>query len=297
MLSPPTTTHEILPPGQWQARVTAHEARLSPWVEAHRRRTSRGERHPVYDFLFEYYSYRPGLLLRWVPGLGVTLDGEEADAFLRWRDFARTEAGVALDSLRLTERIRQTAAWIGELLRRCRERDGHFGCHGLHEWAMVYETPEVRHDSQPLRFSPDEIREIVHAQTIRCSHYDAFRFFTSAAKPLNRLQPCKETRLDLEQPGCLHTNMDLYKWAYKLAPWTPSELVAETFELARDIRKVDMRASPYDLRHLGFEPVKIETPDGRRQYQDLQRAFARRAGPLRDRLIAVCDRITAFPLP
>ena len=31
---------------------------------------SRGERHPVDDFLFEYYPNRPSLLRRWHPGLG-----------------------------------------------------------------------------------------------------------------------------------------------------------------------------------------------------------------------------------
>ena len=39
-----------------------------------------------------------------------------------------------------------------------------------------------------------------------------------------------------EQPGCLHANMDLYKWAFKLAPFAPAELVADCFALARDIR-------------------------------------------------------------
>ena len=47
--------------------------------------------------------------------------------------------------------------------------------------------------------------------------------------------------------------MDLYKWAYKLSPATPGELVADCFELAADIRELDMRASPYDLRDHGYE--------------------------------------------
>ncbi len=40
----------------------------------------------------------------------------------------------------------------------------------------------------------------------------------------------------------------------------PAELIADCFELARDIRETDMRASPYDLRALGFTPIAIETP-------------------------------------
>ena len=60
----------------------------------------------------------------------------------------------------------------------------------------------------------------------------------------------------LEQPGCLHANMDLYKWAGKLAPFTPGDLLLDCFELARDIRELDMRASPYDLSGLGHAPLE-----------------------------------------
>ena len=84
---------------------------------------------------------------------------------------------------------------------------------------------------------------MVEAHPIRCSHFDAFRFFTPAVDR-NRLQPTRETQPELEQPGCLHAGMDLYKWAYKLSPATPGELVADCFELAVEIRELDMRASP-----------------------------------------------------
>lgn len=47
-------------------------------------------------------------------------------------------------------------------------------------------------------------------------------------------------------------NRDLYKWAYKLSPLVPSELVADCFALARKIRTLDVRASPYDLADLGY---------------------------------------------
>lgn len=87
--------------------------------------------------------------------------------------------------------------------------------------------------------------------------------------------------------------MDLYKWALKLAPFSPGELVADTFELACAIREVDMRASPYDVRALGFPPIPIETPAGRAEYEAHQRDFAGRAEPLRARLLALCDRLLA----
>jgi hypothetical protein len=127
---------------------------------------------------------------------------------------------------------------------------------------------------------------------VRCSHFDAFRFFTPPARSLNLLQPTRDTQHDLEQPGCLHANMDLYKWSFKLAPLVGSPTVVDCFELARDIRTLDMRASPYDLRDLGYEPVRVETPAGRAEYTAAQKAFADRAAPLRERLIGIID--TAF---
>jgi hypothetical protein len=110
---------------------------------------------------------------------------------------------------------------------------------------------------------------------------------------LNRLQPTRETQAQFEQPGCLHAGMDLYKWAYKLSPATPGELVADCFELAVEIRELDMRASPYDLRGYGYQPVAIETPEGKAVYAAEQREFARRGADLRDRLIDVCDGLLA----
>ncbi len=190
---------------------------------------------------------------------------------------------------------RDSLVWLRDLLAATATRPPAFGCFGLHEWAMVYrQTPdEVRHNAWPLRFAPDELARIVESQPVRCTHFDAFRFFTAPAKPLNRLQPARETSLDNEQRGCLHANMDLYKWAFKLAPFTPAELIADCFALARDIRETDMRASPYDLRALGFAPIAIETPEGRAEYERHQRAFAARSEPLRERLLALCERLLA----
>jgi hypothetical protein len=54
-----------------------------------------------------------------------------------------------------------------------------------------------------------------------------------------------------------------------------------------------MRASPYDLAELGYEPVPIEMPAGKATYAAAQRAFAERARPLRRRLVEVCDELLA----
>lgn len=60
----------------------------------------------------------------------------------------------------------------------------------------------------------------------------------------------------------------------------------DCFDLARDIRELDMRASPYDLTELGYTPVPIETPQGKAEYAAAQRGFAARGQALRDRLLA-----------
>ena len=87
--------------------------------------------------------------------------------------------------------------------------------------------------------------------------------------------------------------MDLYKHAYRLSPMVPSDLVADCFELARDIRVLDMRASPYDLSALGYSPVRVETTEGKQEYVAAQREFAERGAPLRARLVDECRRLLA----
>ena len=281
----------ILSEPEWRARAAAHARRVRAWTDPHRARAARGERHPVHDFLFTYYAFRPAWLARWHPGPDVALAGAAARVFLRRPEYSETEYGVILDPGRLPPRRREFVRWLRGLLAAMQARPPFFGCHGLHEWAMVYRQgpAETRHAAWPLRFPPAELAAIVEANPVCCSHFDAFRFFTPAAAPLNRLQPTRAAGPELEQRGCLHANMDLYKWAFKLAPFTPAELIADCFALARDVREVDMRASPYDLRALGFAPIPIETPAGRAEYERRQREFAGRGEPLRARLIAVCE--------
>ena len=263
------------------------------WIEPRLARTSRNERHPVEDFLFEYYSYRPAKLLRWHPGIGIALQGESARQYLSHKDYVEAPKGITADVLRLSSQRIESIRWLHVMLRRTTERSGSFGCFGLHEWAMVYSADTIRHAEWPLRVTPGEIADVVVSLGPRCTHYDAFRFFTPAARPLNKYQPTRATTAALEQPGCLHANMDLYKWAFKLAPFTTSKLVADCFELARNVRALDMRASPYDLTALGYLPVRVETPEGRAEYEALQREFAICAAPLRERLIDVCEQIIA----
>jgi len=279
----------VLDEATWRARERAHAERVDAWTASHLDRRRRGERHPVWDFLWTYYSYRPAQLRRWHPGPGVTLVG--ASERSAWRGYRTTSRGVAVDIVGLGEQRLATIAWVRELLHRTASRPAHLGCFGMHEWAMVYRQrpTDLRHARWPLRLGAERTDAVVEAHPVRCSHFDAFRFFTPDAASRNQLQPTREDQLALEQPGCLHATMDLYKWAYKLDPLTPSDLIGDSFELARDVRELDMRASPYDLSALGLEPVRIETHEGKAEYVAAQRSFVERAATLRQPLLDVCN--------
>jgi hypothetical protein len=111
------------------------------------------------------------------------------------------------------------------------------------------------------------------------------------------VQLSRDVMPEHEQGGCLHTNMDLYKLAYKLTPLFPTELVADCFALARQIRELDMRASPYDLSALGLAAVAVETSTGRAEYVAAQQRFADSAGKLRTRLLAMLEPLAALLAP
>jgi hypothetical protein len=277
-----------LPAEEWTARAKAHAERIDALTAGARARRAAGQRHPVEDFLYEYYNTRPSLLRRWHPGPGVALAGPAPHAHWRW--YRTDDDTVRLDVAGFLADRGATVRFVRGLLDGTASRPAFTGCFGLHEWAMVYRADEHRH-TLPLRLGQEGTDAVVEGHPLRCTHFDAFRFFTPAAVGLNRLQPTRATQPELEQPGCLHATMDLYKWSLKLAPATPSELVADCFELAADVRTLDMRASPYDLRDHGYEPVAIETPEGRAAYVAAQRGFAERGAVLRRRLLAVCDQV------
>jgi hypothetical protein len=85
--------------------------------------------------------------------------------------------------------------------------------------------------------------------------------------------------------------MDLYKYAFWFSPFVGSDLVMDCFENAARIRELDMRASPYDMASFDLEAVRVETPDGRREYADLQRGLIDTTTPLRERLASVLNAL------
>jgi len=275
----------VLTAAEWRAREQEHRERADALTAGHRERAARGETHPVWDFLFTYYSYRPSQLRRWHPGAGVELEGAAERLTWRWYGPGTSEDSARPDAAAFAAEKPELATLIERMLRLTAARPAQFGCFGLHEWAMVYRADELRHHA-PLRLGPAATDAVVEANDLRCTHFDAFRFFTADAVPRNRQPLSRSEQPALEQPGCLHAGMDVYKWAMKLGPLVPGEVLLDAFELARDIRELDMQAAPYDLSEWGVMPVRIESPEGKAEYVRRQRGFAERGNTLRQRILA-----------
>ncbi|KRE30399.1 hypothetical protein [Agromyces sp. Soil535] len=172
-----TAATVVLDARDWRAREEAHAERADALTAAHRARATRGERHPIEDFLFTYYPYSPSLLRRWHPGAGVELADAAGTPRADWRWYApgATARGLIVD----------------------------------------------------------------------------------------------RAAMEREKAPMLAT----------------SELLLDAFELARDIRYLDMQASPYDMREWGGAPVRIETGEGKAEYVRRQRGFAERSNALRHRIL------------
>nr|WP_098465331.1 3-methyladenine DNA glycosylase [Isoptericola jiangsuensis] len=286
-----------MPAAAWRPRADGHARRADDLTHVWRQARERGEKHAIEDFLFTYYPTRVAQLRRWHPGPGVVL--EDAAEHVGWRWYTEVAlpdggTGAALDTAAFLADRGDTVAYVRALVGATASRPGSFGCFGLHEWAMVYRDARTGRDHRhplPLRLGHDGTDAVVESHRIACSHFDAFRFFTPEARHRNQLAPTRERQPAMEQPGCLHAGMDLYKWCLKLGPAVPGDLLLDAFALARDIRWTDMAAAPYDVSSYGVEAVPVETAEGKAEYVRRQRGFAERGQALRARLLAVCDAL------
>lgn len=277
----------LLEPTQWADRMAEHEERAAQRLARYRRPP-----HPVFDFLFTYYPVRPSHLMRWHPGFGVELAGAPPHA--QWRFYTTSGGRTTVDAAAMWAQRAGTLDYLRGLLARTQDNPTTFDCFGLHEWAMVYRT-SPRHDL-PLRLGVEGTNEVVEAHRIKCTHYDAFRFFSEPARPLNLTVLRREDQPDYDQAGCVHATMDLYKWCWKAGPLVPGELFLEAFDLAVRARVLDMEASPYDCRGLGFGVVPIETPEGKAEYVRRQRDLAADGRVVRDRLVSLVESAAAATL-
>lgn len=279
--------------------IVAHTKRHARRIKAHLgtyfERRALGIKQPVEDFLFVYYRFKPSRLLRWLPGISVRGRGEAAEAWLDLPGFVRFEDGtVGCNASLFPEGRRAGLAFAHEVLQQTQLRSPQFGCSGRHEWAMVYRADAARHAEAPLRVDAKTIAAVVEDGPLLCTHFDAFRFFEPEAKPLNAVTLSRELMPMREQPGCLHSNMDIYRWAFKLYPFVSSDVLLDAFLFALRVRRVDMRASPYDAQQWGLAPICIETEEGRRQYRSYQKTFYEQGRGLRARLLREIEQLRAY---
>ena len=284
---------------EWIHLSTQHHDEVASLVDNYLEEKFSQKQNPVMDFMFTYYKLSPSKLKIWSPGAGVVLgDALPGDEIIT-KHFkpAQSGNGMWLDPSEFPQKKIRGTTWILALLEATERRNPTLNCCGMHEWAMVYEAEELRHETFPLRLSREEIRNLVDSNPVVCSHFDAFRFFTPKARPLNQIALSRDNMLKNEQPGCLHTNMDLYKWAYKLSPWIPGSVTLEAFKMASKARVLDMKAGPYDLRRISYDPIRIETEAGRRLYKEKQAEIWREAKPVRQKLINCLKNILSYHEP
>jgi hypothetical protein len=253
--------------------------------------------HPIYNFIFQYFHFSVNKLMVYSPGLNTSIPEPYTLQYPFLQKYTeRTNDGTyVLDPRKVTFNNEKVKAMrvIQALLEGSASRPPSYSCFGLHEFAILYEdectgstastsnskSSRYRHQHLPLRISVEELRQTVESRPLRCTHFDALRFFAKSALPLNRIvpSPSRETQPTLDQPGCVHVHMDLFKWAMKLYPFLPSEVLVDSLEIALKAREIDMRASPYDLRAykcppafgaqeglgacFSAEPIKVETPE------------------------------------
>ena len=169
--------------------------------------------------------------------------------------------------------------WYHSVLQQTLRAEPVLHCHGLHEWAMQYQPdgapppPSAKYQSHlPLRVDRQVINQVVERKGVHCTHVDALKYFAPAAGPLNAhgatLQ--RSDQLRLEQPACVHAQMDLIKISLKLQPFIDTDLLSRAVEIGLRARRLDVSASPYDGTAYGLSVIPIETPEGRAQYREEQ---------------------------
>mmetsp|Transcript_17197 Transcript_17197/g.44072 ORF Transcript_17197/g.44072 Transcript_17197/m.44072 type:complete len:451 (-) Transcript_17197:313-1665(-) len=303
----PHHPRRVLERAEWLALASSHGAQVAAALGLDESLTY-DPADPLRNFVFEYYHFKPSQLRLWCPGPELALSGVLDSDFgepvrgstpkLPPRRFAALdpESGALVFAPDAApERQRAAMRQALAVLKATASREPHFLCHGLHEWAMLYHPssaeaaglpPPPRHQrALPLRVSQSQLNLAVESVPLRCTHFDAFRFFTEPARPLNREgQLSRETQIDSEQPGCVHASMDMFKWTIKALPFIDSSLLPLTLRLALKARVLDMRASPYDIKAWrptpkpGAEPKAPRSDSGAPLLESVASGYATGAG-------------------
>jgi hypothetical protein len=144
---------ELTSRAAWRNQANEHRQIVSQWTSGRLSRRAIGEKHPVDDFLFDYYPISPAKLASWFPTFDEALEAQSQDySDFNERIYAFNGGCIALRSSWLVEH-EPKAQYAVEFLSRVATREAKIGCHALHEWAMVLEVDAVRHTDWPLRLT------------------------------------------------------------------------------------------------------------------------------------------------
>eukprot|EP00605_Chrysophyceae_sp_TOSAG23-4_P001165 GSChrysophyteH1.ASY1.ANO1.1273.1 assembled CDS len=249
--------------------------------------------HPIYNFLHIYYKFSVREVQLYSPGLtSPALD----EVHIEDIGFVASFQDLNLFSRAPGRYKRLELEKNRDILHGSLRRIPNFACHGLHEWAMLYKSNAKMQTKLRLRVPQSTIDSLVKGElgcSLRCTHFDAFRFFHPDAKPLNAFQLSRDTQVAHEQGGCIHATMDLFKHAYSIFPLISSSLLRRSLELAFKARYLDMRSSPYDVSmYRGCEDViEVETERGRKKYREEQMLLWKESSSARRELLEVYEKV------
>ena len=185
--SPPTTPatppRVVLPPETWRPMAEAHRERIKTLAGGSLQPGDLDRNHPIFNFLFQYYFWKPTQVAQFSPGPGVLLQGvTEADLarhFLHQGilmpkyEPAADAYGFDTAALSVKPKVLKSLLANRELLLATSLRPPILNCFGLHEWAMLYTppapdggspTPATRHQALPLRVSQATINDLVESR-------------------------------------------------------------------------------------------------------------------------------------
>ncbi len=321
-------TQKTLSRQEWLSRTHQYQHDLHNLIYPKNLKTGKitqhdTHQHPIYNFLHRYYRYSVEYISKYSAGINHLLeDVQPTDLqnehlhteFLIPYESSDQNHLYTLDQDRIKLQLNQNKGKYRhaniiqnyQTLLTTLRKPPFYGCFGYHEWAMLYSgrsqpRPKPHQPQLPLRVSQEIIDTIVETPgNLKCTHYDAWRFFQKESQAwniypsLNRLDQSK-----IEQPGCIHANMDLFKYAYQLYPFISSELLLKSLEIAIMARKIDVRASPYDCSAYlseeegeeGRSPICVETSEGRKEYIEYQERLVEKAIPIRKEICNIYEQI------
>ena len=164
-------------------------------------------------------------------------------------------------------------------------------------WSTATAEGEVRHAACRCGWAQAGTAAVVEPHPVRCTHFDAYRFFTPPRAAAQR--------------AAAHPGRPSASWSSPAActpPWTstsgptssapacPASWLPTASSSPREVRELDMRASPYDLAAPRL-PAGADRDAGGGRVRAGPARVRRPGAALRERLLAICYGCPAHARP